>query len=316
MRFVALRSAGAPSNSGSEKIELGDALFYPATPVYPTAGVKRVRFTGWLDGDDIQGWFAIQYSNDGIRWSTFPIGVASVSDGMSGYTHTKYQDGVWQPLDWITRDDEDEDREPETDRTITTEWYACPGDFQSVGQAPNSGTPTPLTAERLFCRFGWVVLNASQDTAVTPPRGGQGAISVEVEPLDAGTAVGGPVLCTSGGGNGSVATSVFTAITEAVATARFTKVRMTLEVDACNDVEVGIGYQKSDDGVTWEAPVSPITGTPVLDEDGIEFPEDWKGLSVINARFIRFGAWVKNDSASDTEVRGAVVTVRIDWRES
>ncbi len=315
MRFVALRSAGAPSNSGSAKIELGDALFYPATPVYSTATVKRVRFTGWFDGDDLQGWFAIQYSNDGIRWSSFPIGVASVDDGEDGYTHTLFDDGVWQPRAWLVRDTPVDDREPATDRTISTKWYACPGDFQSVQQPGNEGDPTPLTADRLFCRFGWVVLNATQDTGTTPPRGGRGAIAVEVDSIDAGTVAGGPLLCTSGGGSGSVATPVFTALTGPIRTSLFTKVRMTVETEATDEVEVTVGYQRSDDGVTWGTPTT-ITGTPVVTEDGIEFPEDWKSLTVTDSRFVRFGAWVENASGSDVEVRGAVVTVRIDWRES
>lgn len=306
MRFIAVRT---PGRGATSYVNLATALFFPTTEALSTVGIKRVRFTTWVDGEDIQTWPAIQYSDDGSNWATFPVGVPSVYVG-PGYSNTKYADSVWQPIAWVEPTDP---CEPTEDRQIQTDWFDCPGDFQDIAQS--GGSPTYLSHDRLFCRFGQVALNATPDSSETPPRGGRVALQIEYAHVTGGTLLGGPALCPSGGGNGTTPTSVFTPLTGALATADLGQVRSTLETQATDAVEVSLGYQTSDDGENWSGTVTALPGSPTRTADGISYPEAWTSFTVTTARYVRIGVVVANDENTDQNIRGVVANIRVDWRE-
>ncbi len=320
MRFVTLRSSGAPASSEG-KVPLADAKFFPVTGALSTVLIKRVRFVTWLDGEDIQGWPAVQYSNDGVNWSAFPIGVPNrwVPSPVSNYSSARWYDpsvgdGYWVPFGWLKPSVAPAPDAPLVDRTVATEWWTCPSDFQDILQTTD-GAPEFLDEDRLFCRFGWLAVNDSQDSGdPTPPRGGLGAIVVESDPIQGGTVVGLSAYCPSGGGNGTTATAVFSPLTRAIPTADVASVRLTLETEAVDQVTVTLGYQKSDDGHNWGT-THTIGSSPSSSANDIVYPTTWLSLAVDDARFIRVGAWVINANETDETLRGALVACVVDWRD-
>ena len=95
-------------------------------------------------------------------------------------------------------------------------------------------------------------------------------------------------------------------------------VRIALELGAPGLVSVRIGFQTSDDGLTWPA----STTTPGLfalatltaaTAEGVTYAVVFEDISAsLTKRFVRFGVWMLNSSGTLLET--AVVGIRIEPR--
>lgn len=278
MKFRSARTKGSDTVANSS--------FTPVTPVMSTAGMDRVRFTVWSDGDQMLVAPGLQYSDDGIVWTEEPGMPAALAVSED------------PDLNWIMPGDPPDG--PTTDRTISDAWVSVPSGLKTRDEET-------LEDNRLFVRGGVFALNKGGESGV---RGGMVAMSIEVEPQLFGVVTGGPVRCLSGGG----ANALFTGLTPAIRMAQVGQIRVALEVEDIDAVTVAVSYQTSDDGVIWDTTVHAILDTPTSSANGIIYPTEfvpWEDT----ARFARVGALVTNTSSGDAEIRSAIVSMRVEFKE-
>jgi hypothetical protein len=233
--------------------------------------ISGVTFVVHLESSTVEVQPGIQYSDDGVTWDA----PEPIDTSESAY--------------WVSS----------TGRTVVDKasggFLACPADF---------GGGSPPT-ERLFVRFGLFVINQGSDGKA---HGGRAALEVRPQVQEAGSFMAGPIGTATGGGT----TEVFTVGTGTLSTRTIRSVRYSWEQEAnTNDVETWPGYQTSEDGVTWSAPVS--SGLSPLTTEGIKYGTTFTALNVADHQYIRFG-WFGKNGGGGADIEACVSRLRVDWR--
>ena len=168
-----------------------------------------------------------------------------------------------------------------------------------------------VATPKVFVRFGFMVLNVSGATV----EGGLARLMFDLAPQNGGSLVYGPTKVNSAA---SSATEVFTPMSEPLEAMQITAVRRALELQASTGgIEIGFGYQVSDDGETWASVKDGTAGTfasvsTTVDTNTIDYDSSYTTVA-LTTKYVRFGAYAKNKSGGD-DVEAGLASIRVDWR--
>ena len=118
----------------------------------------------------------------------------------------------------------------------------------------------------------------------------------------------------------STANGLMWLLTPTMDTATIKEVRPAVEVTNISaDVKVALGWVLSDDGETWPASTAApglfdVATIAAQTTEGVFYATAFENIaSVLTKKFVRFGAWIKNDSGSTYET--ALVSVRLEFKK-
>lgn len=257
-------------------------IFYAYPGVYETLPLQKVAFLLYLTSEECEVAFGAQFSDNGVDWPTGPTSLG---------IHQDYNCGA----NWISAQG----------RTNLNVLGYIPGRFEERNDV---STHTDLSALSSYVRFGVFVRNK---TGVSGIRSGTFALGMKIQGVEAGSEIGGPVLCTSSG----TTVDLCTPVTAAALAADIDKFRATVHIESNTGVTLSLVQFESEDGITWDPPVD-LEGTPTLYAgDGMNYGSKFVVFDTpLTKMWVRFGVRVVNVTGADAEYNSAVVSLRVDWR--